>query len=91
MKRNFLPAGIAAIFVVVCALIVFCIAFGATHGTDAMASLIAAIAAGLPCVPFSKRKTQKPNYPRIEHLRIAGKYQGQRFSAEVGFSPLRLR
>lgn len=91
MKRDFLPAGIAAMLVVFCALIVFCIAFRVTHGTDAMASAIAAIAAGLPSVTFFTRKTEKPNHPRIEHLRIAGKYQGQRFSAEVGVSPLRLR
>jgi hypothetical protein len=40
----------------------------------------------------STRKPLRPsNYPRIEHLRIAGKYHAVGTSAEMGISPLHLR
>jgi hypothetical protein len=43
-------------------------------------------------VAASRRKPlRSSNYPRIEHLRIAGKYQAGGRSAEMGFSPLHLR
>jgi hypothetical protein len=103
MRRYFPPAGIAAIFAFLGALIVFCIAFDVTHATPGRESAIAAIAAVAPFVslfvplfivfsaPFFTRNTQKPNHPRINHLRIAGKYQEQGLIAERGLSPLRLR
>lgn len=39
----------------------------------------------------SARKPLRPsNYPRIEHLRIAGKYQAAERFGEMGISPLHL-
>ena len=95
---------LVAAFAFLGAAIVFCIAFPVTHGAHERSSAIAAIAAVGPfvplffslftvfaVVPFLARNTEKPNHPRINHLRIAGKYRPQGFTARECFSPLRLR
>ena len=53
-----------------------------------------AVALGISIWAASTRKPfRSSNYPRIEHLRIAGKYNyhAVRSSAEMGISPLHLR
>jgi hypothetical protein len=53
--------------------------------------VLVALGAGF-AVAFSSRKPIRPaNYPRIEHLRIAGNYQAAGAFGETGISPLRLR
>jgi hypothetical protein len=39
---------------------------------------------------FARKASQRVNYPRIEHLRIAGKY-APTSAAKMGVSPLHLR
>lgn len=40
---------------------------------------------------LARKPLRSPNYPRIEHLRIAGKYQAVGRFGEMGISPLHLR
>lgn len=95
-KRYDLRAVVAASFLVSCSVFALGVAFaGAVLDRDftavgALIPIFVALAAGLG-VAFSLlgRKSLRPsNYPRIEHLRIAGKYQGT--AAEMGISPLHL-
>jgi hypothetical protein len=105
-KRYFLLVTISAILLVFCSMIVLFVAFDRPYGTIWPVAAIIAQVVALGIAPFlaigtglilalgaaSKPKSLRPpNYPRIEHLRIAGKYQAvRRFSAEMGISPLRL-
>jgi hypothetical protein len=50
-----------------------------------------AIGIAVVAAAFARKPRRPSNYPRIEHLRIAGKYQAVGGSAEMGFSPLHLR
>jgi hypothetical protein len=63
------------------------------HTVGAMIPIFIALAVSVGvAVPASRRKSLRPpNCPRIEHLRIAGKYQAVGTSAEMGISPLHLR
>ena len=64
-------------------------------------AVIVAQATALAIAPFvalflvftgRRKPLRPPNYPRIEHLRIAGKYQAaRRFPADIGVSPLHLK
>ncbi|MDE3169838.1 MAG: hypothetical protein KGL75_06830 [Acidobacteriota bacterium] len=50
------------------------------------------VAIGIGVAAALRRKPlRSSNYPRIEHLRIAGKYQAVDRFGEMGISPLRLR
>ena len=106
-KRYSLLVAVSAILLVFCSMIALFVTFDRRYGTIwPVATIIAQIVA-LGVAPFvaigtglilalgaaSKPKSLRPpNYPRIEHLRIAGKYHTVRpFSAEMGISPLRLR
>lgn len=81
----------------ICALIASLLVFERHYGT------VGAIAAGLaPFVAlfaalgvvfaavFARKPLRPTNYPRIDHLRIAGKYQAAGRFGETGLSPLRL-
>ena len=102
LQRYFLPAVIYAIFLFFCSVTAFYEVFDGRYGTIGTIATIIAQAAVLWVGPFVAivaalaftRKSLRPsNYPRIEHLRIAGKYKYQavRRSAEMGISPLHLR
>jgi len=102
LKRYFLSAAIFAIFVLFCSVYVFCVVFERRYGTSGT-TIVAIIAqatvlgvgpfvAIVAALAFTRKSLRPPNYPRIEHLRIAGKYHPvRRFSAEIGISPLHLR
>ncbi|HXX21071.1 MAG TPA: hypothetical protein VEJ46_16840 [Candidatus Acidoferrum sp.] len=90
-------ASFVVLAMAICALIASWVVFERPYGT------IGTIAASLApfIAPFvvlfvifvaaAKRKPLSPNYPRIEHLRIAGKYQAVGRFGEMGISPLHLR
>jgi hypothetical protein len=98
MKRSFRAVDVVAILLAICALIASWVVFERPYGT------VGAIAAGLaPFVAlfvalgvvfaavFARKPLRPANYPRIEHLRIAGKYQAAGRFGETGISPLHLR
>ena len=97
MKRSFRAVDLVAIVLAICALIASWVAFERPYGT------VGAIAAGVaPFVTlfaafgvifagiFARKPLRPTNYPRIEHLRIAGKYQAAGRFGETGISPLHL-
>ena len=100
LKRYFLPAVIFAIFVFFCIVYVFWVVFDRRYGTSgttivAIVTIIALagvwVPLGIAVAASTRRPLRPPNYPRIEHLRIAGKYHSvRRFSVEE-ISPLHLR
>jgi len=45
----------------------------------------------LAAAASARKPLRSPNYPRIEHLRIAGKYHAAGRYGEMGSSPLHLR
>jgi len=97
MKRSFRAVDVVAIVLAICALIASWVVFERPYGT--MGHLAAGIspfvalfaALGIIFAGIFARKPIRPsNYPRIEHLRIAGKYQPAGRFGETGISPLRL-
>ena len=98
LKRYFLPAVIFAIFVFLCSVYVFWVVFDRQYGTSGT-TIVAIIAQAGVWVPLgiavtvaasARKPVRPPNYPRIEHLRIAGKHHSvRRFSVEE-ISPLHL-
>lgn len=94
LKRYFLLAAVSTIVWAFCSVIALCVVLDLRYGTI---GTIIAQAGGLlvalgVAVAASTRKSLRPsNYPRIEHLRIAGKYHAVGSSAEMGISPLHLR
>jgi|SRR6516164_2058075 len=91
-------ASFVVLAMAICALIASWVVFERPYGTigTIAASLAPFIASFVGLfvivVAAAKRKPlRSPNYPRIEHLRIAGKYQAVGTSAEMGISPLHLR
>lgn len=105
LKRYFLPLAVSVIFLASCSVFALGVAFvGAALDRDysavgALISIFIALAATLGvAVPALRRKSLRPsNYPRIEHLRIAGKYStsanmsGKEYHWSMGSSPLHLR
>jgi hypothetical protein len=99
-KRYFLLVAVSAILWA-CSVIAFCATFRRPYGSIETIVEIIAQGAVLGVAPFVaivaalafKPKSLRPsNYPRIEHLRIAGRYHPvRRFSADMGISPLHLR
>ena len=65
------------------------VAIVAQAGTFIPLAVVLAIAFAVAAA--TRKPLRSPNYPRIEHLRIAGRYQAVGTSAEVGVSPLHLR
>ena len=102
MKRYILPATVFAVLLFAFCCYVFWAAFETRHGANWIIVAIAAQAGTLiplavvfgvvfAAVASAQKPPRSPNYPRIEHLRIAGKYQPVGTSAEIGISPLHLR
>ena len=99
-KRYFLAAAFSSIFLFSCSVFVFLAAFDRRFGAVGTAAIIVAQAVCFGVAPyvaifaafaFERKSLRRANYPRIEHLRIAGKYQAVGSRAEMGFSPLHLR
>jgi hypothetical protein len=95
----------AAVFIFMASVAVFILCFDLRYGSSgAVMAVIAAGAAGAPFIisiataiaiaifvpMFARKPLQPANYPRIEHLRIAGKY-APTSAAKIGLSPLRLQ
>ncbi len=53
-------------------------------------AILLPMAAAILVPMFDRKPSQPVNYPRIEHLRIAGKY-APTGAAKIGVSPLHLR
>jgi uncharacterized membrane protein len=92
-------ASFVVLAMAICALTASWVVFERPYGTigtiaASIAPFIGAFVV-LGIVFAGAASTRKPlrssNYPRIEHLRIAGKYHAVGTSAEMGFSPLHLR
>lgn len=108
LKRYFTPAAVTVIFLAFCGVFALgVILVGAALDREysaigAMIPIVVALAAALGIlVAALRRKSLRPsNYPRIEHLRIAGKYHvegtsakmsGKEYHWSMGSSPLHLR
>lgn len=91
-KRYLLAA--AVLFTVAAFLGVFalCVTIDRHYGSNGTVVAVVAAAAVLAAlVPlFTRESSPAPNYPRIEHLRIGGKFASSS-AASVGISPLRLQ
>lgn len=92
LKRHLVASAISLTFLAFCGVVVLAAVLGKeydTVGTIIPIFIALAVSLGV-AVPVFKRKSLRPShYPRIEHLRIAGRYHGNR--AQMGISPLRLR
>lgn len=99
LKLNLLRIGVFITVAGFLALFALCIAVGAHGGsnhaavaifTAVFAAVLTALFSSLVAV-FARESAQplNPNYPRIKHLRIAGKYAATG-AAEVGVSPLHI-
>ena len=98
MKRSFRTVDVVLIVLAICALVAAWVVFERPYGTMGMiaaefAPFVGAfVALGVIfAVVFAREPLRPANYPRIEHLRIAGKYQAAGRFGEMGISPLRLR
>lgn len=99
LKLNLLRLGVFITVAGVLALFALCIALGAHGGSNhAAVAIYTAIFAVVLTAVFSSMvglfarelgQPPNPNYPRIKHLRIAGKYTATG-AAAVGVSPLHI-
>jgi hypothetical protein len=92
LKRYLVVSAIFLVFLAWCGVVVLAAALAKEY--DAVGTMIPifialAVSVGV-AIPASRRKSLRlSDYPRIEHLRIAGKYHGS--CSQMGISPLRLR
>jgi hypothetical protein len=97
-KHYFLLFAVVFIFMASVAVFILCLADDQRYGSSGAALAVGwsglAVAIFVPLVaifvPIFARTSPPANYPRIEHLRIAGKYSPTD-AAKMGVSPLRLR
>ncbi|HUA00339.1 MAG TPA: hypothetical protein VMB02_08415 [Candidatus Aquilonibacter sp.] len=91
-KHYFLAVALTFLFVAFSALLVLSVAIDRRYGSDAAMTLAvgAAIAVAIWPAMLVRKPSRPANYPRIEHLRIAGKYASTG-AAKVGVSPLHLQ
>jgi len=98
-NRYLVLAAVAVSLVFAFCCYVFWAVFGRSHGTAAMVVAIVAQGACFGVGPFfaiyialayTRKSLRPPNYPRINHLRISGKYESVGKFGEAGISPLRL-
>jgi hypothetical protein len=98
VKRYVLPVAVFSTILLAFCVIAFGVVFERPYGTSG--TIVAIIAQAGVWVPLgialavaasARKPLRSPNYPRIEHLRIAGKYQAAGTSADMGYSPLHLR
>lgn len=98
LKRSLRIVDVVAIVLAFCTLIFSWVVFERPHGTAGRIAagiapfigVFVALGIGFVAAASKRKSLRSSNYPRIEHLRIAGKYQAGR-SAEMGYSPLHLR
>jgi len=90
-KHYFLAFAVVSTSVATLALLALCVAISRRYGSKTATIVAMGVALAVPiCVAMFPRKPSQPaNYPRIEHLRIAGKY-APTDAARVGVSPLHL-
>lgn len=94
LKRYFLAAAVSVAVLTSCGVAALGAALAKDYSTlGALIPVFVASAAALGvAVAALGRRPQRPsNYPRIDHLRIAGKYHAAGRFGEMGISPLRLR
>lgn len=102
LKRYVLPVAVFSTILLAFCVIAFRVVFERPYGTSGtIVAIIAQAGAFIPlAVVFgitlaaaasARKPLRSPNYPRIEHLRIAGKYHAVGRYGEVGISPLHLR
>jgi len=99
LKRYFRTVEVFAILLAFGAVIGSWVVFERPYGTiGTIAASIAPFIApfvvlgiALAAAAFTRKPLRSSNYPRIEHLRIAGKYHAVGTSVEMGISPLHLR
>lgn len=91
-KHYFLSFAGVFIFVASSAILALCVAIDRRYGSSIAAIWVvgAAIAVPMWSAMFVRKPSRPANYPRIEHLRIAGKY-APTGASKVGVSPLHLR
>jgi hypothetical protein len=101
-KHYFFMAFAVFTFMASVAVFILCFATDQRHGSNsAVIAVIAAAGGGIPIwigvavaifapIMSARKPSQRVNYPRIEHLRIAGKY-APTDAAKIGVSPLYLR
>jgi hypothetical protein len=90
-KHYFLSFAVVSTSVASLALLALCVAIGRRYGSNTAIIVAMGVALAVPiCVAmFLRKPSQRANYPRIEHLRIAGKY-APTDAARIGVSPLHL-
>ena len=91
-KHYFLSFAGVLIFMASLALLVLCVVIDRRYGSNTaiMVAMGTAVAVALWPAMLVRKPSRPANYPRIEHLRIAGKYAATSAS-KVGVSPLHLR
>jgi hypothetical protein len=90
-KHYFLSFAVVSTSVASLALLALCGAIGRRYGSNTAIIVAMGVALAVPiCVAmFLRKSSQRANYPRIEHLRIARKY-APTAAARIGVSPLHL-
>jgi hypothetical protein len=90
-KHYFLSFAVVFTSVAYLTLLALCVTISRRYGSNAAIIVAMGVALAVPiCVAMCLRKpSQRANYPRIEHLRIAGKY-APTDAARIGVSPLHL-
>jgi hypothetical protein len=89
-KHYLLSFAVVSTSVTYLALLALCVAVGRRYGSNTAILVAMGVALAVPvCAMFLLKSSQRVNYPRIEHLRIAGKYEPTD-AARIGVSPLHL-
>jgi hypothetical protein len=91
-KHYFLSFAVVSTSVASLALLALGVAIGRRYGSNITAIIVAmgvALAVPIFVAMLLRKSSQRANYPRIEHLRIAGKYAPTE-AATIGVSPLHL-
>jgi hypothetical protein len=98
-NRYVLLAAVGSTLVLAFCFYTFWAVFEWPHGMGATFAAIIAETVSFGIAPFlaifiglayTRKSLRPPNHPRIEHLRIAGKYRAVGKFGEAGISPLRL-
>ena len=90
-KHYFLSFAVVFISVASLALLALCVSIDRRYGSNTaiMVAMGVAIAVAMWPAMLMRKPSQRANYPRIEHLRIAEKY-APTGASKVGVSPLHL-
>jgi hypothetical protein len=90
-KHYFLSFAVVFISVASLALLALCVSIDRRYGSNTaiMVSMGVTIAVAMWTAMLMRKPSQRANYPRIEHLRVAGKY-APTGASKVGVPPLHL-